>query len=288
MTRPFQATLPLAPLGDAALSAQVQAALDAKTKPRGALGRLEGDRGAATACARSNSGSRRMTPRTPMWNVRTAFAGLLVGLLLACVPANSPPLFHTRAKAFLASRGVAPELADKLVNEQPLAPDEALQLVAFDDPATLHLVAANAGTPAEWVARLAEHRSEEVRWGAATNAKLTPDAQSRLRTPGRYSTMNSYLARNPALPAELIRTMYRTNEASAASIAMNPSCPPDVVDDILANQPEDVRIWLAWNRGLSADVFDRLERDPSDGVARMLRANPSYERLKRQRSQRAP
>lgn len=41
MTPPFQPTLPLAPFGDAALRARVQAALDAKTKPLGALGRLE-------------------------------------------------------------------------------------------------------------------------------------------------------------------------------------------------------------------------------------------------------
>ncbi len=37
----FQPTLPLAPFGDAALQSQVQAALDAKTKPRGSLGRIE-------------------------------------------------------------------------------------------------------------------------------------------------------------------------------------------------------------------------------------------------------
>ena len=41
MTPAFEPTLPLAPFGDAALRDQVQAALDAKTKPRGALGRLE-------------------------------------------------------------------------------------------------------------------------------------------------------------------------------------------------------------------------------------------------------
>ena len=41
MTAPFRPTLDLAPLGDNALHDAVQAALDAKTKPRGALGRLE-------------------------------------------------------------------------------------------------------------------------------------------------------------------------------------------------------------------------------------------------------
>ena len=38
---PIPATLALAPFGDALLRARVQATLDAKTKPRGALGRLE-------------------------------------------------------------------------------------------------------------------------------------------------------------------------------------------------------------------------------------------------------
>ena len=41
MTDTFEPTLPLAPFGGAALRARVQAALDAKTKPLGALGRLE-------------------------------------------------------------------------------------------------------------------------------------------------------------------------------------------------------------------------------------------------------
>jgi nicotinate-nucleotide--dimethylbenzimidazole phosphoribosyltransferase len=41
MTDAFQPTLPLAPFDDATLRERVQAALDAKTKPRGALGRLE-------------------------------------------------------------------------------------------------------------------------------------------------------------------------------------------------------------------------------------------------------
>lgn len=215
-------------------------------------------------------------------------ASLVLWLLTACVPANSPPLFHSRAESFLKSRGVAHPLVRKLIDETPLSPDEARALAAYGDPATLHLVVANAGAPADLVARLAEHQNEEVRWGAATNPKLASELQARLRTPGRYSTMNSYLARNPTLPAEVIRTMYRSKEASAASIAMNPSCPPDVVNDILANQPEDVRIWLAWNRGLSGEAFERLERDPSDGVARMLRANPAFARWKLQRSQRAP
>ena len=42
MTPAFHSTLPLAPIGDDPLRQRVQAALDAKTKPRGALGRLEG------------------------------------------------------------------------------------------------------------------------------------------------------------------------------------------------------------------------------------------------------
>ena len=41
MTETFEPTLPLHAFGDVSLREQVQAALDAKTKPRGALGRLE-------------------------------------------------------------------------------------------------------------------------------------------------------------------------------------------------------------------------------------------------------
>lgn len=203
-----------------------------------------------------------------------------VSLVAAACIGNAPPMFHTRAQAFLERQGVAPPLIAKLIDERALTEDEARSLSRYRDAPTLHLVAANAGTPADVVERLARHADEEIRWGAATNPKLSVATLLRLRTRGEYSVMNGYLARNPALPADVIREMYRSKEAPAASVAMNPSCPPDVVEDILTRQPDDVRAWLAWNRGIGPDTLARLDRDPSEGVARMLRANPSYRKWK--------
>jgi hypothetical protein len=209
------------------------------------------------------------------WLARSASVMLAVFLCASCTP-NSPPMYHSRAKAFLEAKGVAPDVVAKIFDERPLADDEARALSAFDDAATLHLLGANPGTPADLVATLAMHRSEEVRWGAATHPKLPPATMVALRTSGKYSTMNDYLARNPALPTQVIREMYWGKQALPASVAMNPSCPMDIVSDILENQPEHVRVWLAWNRGLDSETLARLDRDPAQGVARMLKANPTY------------
>lgn len=206
-----------------------------------------------------------------------ALAALAV--VVGCM-ANSPPMYHARAKAYLESKRVAADLVAKLVDERPLSGVEADLLATHDDVATLHLLGANPGTPAALVALLAGHADEEVRWGAATHPALRRETMLSLRTVGTYSTMNDYLARNPSLPADVMRTMYWNREASAASIAMNPACPADIVADVLANQPDTVRAWLAWNRGLDARTVEQLDRDPSPLVARMLRSNPAYWRWK--------
>ena len=205
----------------------------------------------------------------------------LLGLVLAGCALNTPPLYESRAEAFLERQGVAEVSIEKLKARQPLEPDEARQLGQYKDTATLFLLASNEGTPAEIVERLASSEDVEVRWGAATNPNLSAETMNRLRTPGKYSTINGYLARNPALPLEVLRAMYRSGEATKQDVAMNPSCPPDLVDAILAEQPAGVRQYLSTNRGLGPAAWTRLEKDPSPSVVKMLQHNRAYVRWKR-------
>jgi hypothetical protein len=215
-----------------------------------------------------------------MWRFRRSSTQVL-GLLLAGCVLNTPPLYESRAAAFLKRQGVAEAVIEGLTHRQPLTPAEVRTVLQYKDTAALFLLASNDGTPAHIVEKLASSDDVEVRWGAAMNPKLSVDTMTKLRTPGKYSTINGYLARNPALPLDVLRAMYKSNEAGKADIAMNPSCPPDLVDAILADQPEDVRLWLSFNRGLGPAAWTRLEADPSPSVVKMLQSNRAYVRWKR-------
>lgn len=202
-----------------------------------------------------------------------AFFGAL--LLAAC---NSPPLYETRARNFLEGQGIAQATITRLTERQPLVADEAARLEAFRDTAVRHLLASNPGIAPEMILRLSADADEEVRWGAACNPRTPPERLLALRVVGRYATMNEYLARNPALPREIIVAMYRGGEANKVAFAMNPALPEDLMREIAASDKDLDRTWLAANLSLPADLVASLAQDPAENVRRSLQQNPAFKR----------
>ncbi|MBI5790672.1 MAG: hypothetical protein HZA63_04265 [Rhodocyclales bacterium] len=202
-----------------------------------------------------------------------AFFGAL--LLAAC---NSPPLYQTRAQQFLEKKGVPQATITRLVQRQPLTAEEAARLEVFCEGAVGHLLASNPSIPPAMLLRLSLDSDVEVRWGTAYNPRTPVARLLGLRDAGKYSTMNEYLARNPALPVEVMTAMYRSGEASKLGFAMNPALPEELIRDIAASGDELARIWLAGNPSLSPELMTTLERDPIEGVRRSLEQNPAYKR----------
>lgn len=99
-----------------------------------------------------------------------------------------------------------------------------------------------------------------------------------LRVAGRYATMNEYLARNPALPREIIVAMYRGGEANKVAFAMNPALPEDLMREIAASDKDLDRTWLAANPSLPADLVASLAQDPAENVRGFLQQNPAFKR----------
>lgn len=210
-------------------------------------------------------------------------AGLGLGLLLLLNACNAPPLYGTKAEKFLTKQGVSASTILKLVEGNPLTAEEVLMLSRFNDVSTLHLLGSNPSTPREILTRLVQHRTQDVRCGAATNPNTPLELLLKLRTPGEYSTSNACLARNPALPEAVIREMFRSKESAWYDIAMNPACPIDLMREIIGHGTNTDRTWLAWNRNLPPEIMERLANDPSPEVARMLSGNPTYLRWKKSR-----
>jgi hypothetical protein len=206
----------------------------------------------------------------------------LIGVLLAAC--NSPPLYQTRAQDFLQRKGVSQATITRLIQRQPLAADEAVRLEGFRDPAVLHLLASNPSIPAAMILRLSTDGDVEVRWGTAYNPSTPVARLLALRDAGKYSTMNEHIARNPALPVEVMVAMYRGGEASKLGFAMNPALPEELMRDIASTGNELDRIWLAGNPSLSPPLLEALEGDASEAVRRSLEQNPAWKQWRQGKS----
>jgi hypothetical protein len=222
-------------------------------------------------------------------------AAYLLMMSFALAACNAPPLYESKARDFLRAHGVAAATIAKLEERVPLSSAEVENLSRFehvlDVPmvdrvlqffssggriATLHLLAANPAAPPTLLVRLIAHPVEDVRWGAVTNPNTPQALLLAQRNAGSYSTMNAYLTRNPALPVEVLWQMYHAHEAAGYDFALNPACPPELMQEILLHGSETDRTWLAWNKNLPDGIRLQLEQDPSPDVQRMLRANPAH------------
>lgn len=213
---------------------------------------------------------------------------LFVALVLALAACNAPPMYETRAQEYLAKQGVPSDLIDRLAERKPLSDGEAAMLEDLGDTvvlhllpsnpitALLHLLANNPSIPPSMIVRLAAHRDEEVRWGVAYNPNAPVEVLLSFRTPGVYTTMNEYLARNPRVPVEVLVAMYRGKEANRVGFAMNPNCPLDLMREIAGLGTDLDRSWLAANPNLPPDLIALLARDPSQNVQRVLAQNPAF------------
>ncbi|MBI1822093.1 MAG: hypothetical protein HYR79_10340 [Nitrospirae bacterium] len=186
------------------------------------------------------------------------------------LPINSPPLYEKDAREYLQKKEVSSEVIRKLEERKLLSEAEVLELSKFKNVAVLHLLASNPGATEDLLRQLADHRSKVVLWGVASNKNTPLEILLKFRTPGDYTTMNCYLARNPGLPEPLIREMYKQGEASLFDFALNESLPADLMEELLSKD-ETVRFGLSLNLKIPDHICQALANDPDELVRRNLR-----------------
>jgi hypothetical protein len=200
---------------------------------------------------------------------------LVLGIGAGCSP-NEPAQYPQQARQFLWKQGVSDKVIDKLTKGVPLESSEVEQLSKHENIAVLHLLAANPGTPLGIVGRLCRHDDSEVRSGVAANPNAPTEILLNLRSAGKYTTVNTMLARNPRIPQAMLREMHQNREALLSSFAMNPNCPPDVMKKIATKGDEVDRAWLAANPNLPPDLAQQLAQDKSPMVRVWFGNNPTY------------
>ncbi len=200
---------------------------------------------------------------------------VLLFLLAFLAGCNEPPRYTENAREFLRTQGISNDVIEKLATRQPLEPDVAELLSRYENIGVLHLLGENPSTPQAILDRLARHRNFEVRTGVAGNPNLSLDLLLALRTPGKYTTVNTVVARNPRLPRAVIWEMHKNGEAGYLYFGMNQNCPPELMREIAAKGDWLARGYLAQNPNLPEDVIQKLAQDKSEDVRMRLTFNPN-------------
>ena len=167
-------------------------------------------------------------------------------------------------------------------------------------------VAENPATPAAAVNRLLRHPDMWVRCGVAARADLSPEAlrqlaedptpgvrgalaenpalpETLMRTVAADARTRHRLARNPALPLDMLIDLIRTIEIGPTLLPRIAAAGPDEVDRLAASPFPAVRRLLAHRPDLPADVIERLAADPDPDTLRAVAAqrNASVTALRR-------
>lgn len=200
----------------------------------------------------------------------------LATMLLALTSCNEPPLYESRARTTLQHKGTDPELIERLVMKGPLSAKEAEALLADASVPVLHLLASNPTTPQPILLQLAKHKNFEVTTGLVINPATPIDIVLSFRTPGKYTTVNDSIIRNPKVPDKVFVEMFDGHETGYVSPALNPRCPPDIQWRIYREGDQNAHVWLAANPNLQPALIERLAADNDPLVMQFLRTNPAY------------
>lgn len=192
---------------------------------------------------------------------------------------NEPPRYQSKAENFLSKQGVPNDLIQRLQSQKPLSEEEAAHLNTFRNIPTLHLLASNPSTPPNILLNLSEHNSFEVHTGLVSNPATPLDVVLGFREKGSYSTVNSYMVRNPSLPQNILIEMFNAGETGLISPALNPNCPPEIMWEIFSRQDRLANIWLAANPNLPEELALRLAELDDSLIMERLRSNPAYRRI---------
>jgi hypothetical protein len=176
----------------------------------------------------------------------------------------------------LGNKGTDPELIQRLVSKGPLSAKEAESLLADASIPVLHLLASNPTTPQPILLQLAKHKNFEVTTGLVINPATPIDIVLSFRTPGKYTTVNDAIIRNPNVPDKVFVEMFDARETGYVSPALNPRCPTDIQWRIYREGGQIAQAWLAANPNLQPELMERLAADNDPLVMQYLRTNPAY------------
>lgn len=206
---------------------------------------------------------------------------ILITFLLFLVGCNGPSGYANKAEEYLKKKGVSSELIHKLRTREPFVREEAYKIFEYKNTSVLHLLGSNAGTPVSILEELAKIEDVDVRIAVAANRNTPLSILYSFRSPGKYTSVNLALSRNPQLPEKILLEMHYNGETSLTGLALNPNCPLEIMHIIADQGNQSARYWLAFNKNIPEEIIIKLEQDEDEGVLRELKRNKNYIKLKK-------
>lgn len=153
-----------------------------------------------------------------------------------------------------------------LAASSPATPGFVLERMALDpDRAVVEALAFNPGLPENGVERLLRNPNRKVLEALAASP-ATP-VRILLRMHEELPQMHSKLARNPALPEQLLEAFARSNEDEfRLAAALNPGLPDRLVRELAKDPSPQTRSAVALRTECPPDLMEQLAKDPSSSV----------------------
>jgi len=181
-----------------------------------------------------------------------ALFSLAVGLFLAGCDIAGPAYPEKDGRAYLEERGYSEDLISRLIDGKKLDISEVRDLQASKSSDVRFLVARNPSLRHEQIAVSIAHKDDFTRSGAANNTNLS-NAQIELLTEDESHTVYSALAGNTALTDKQLLRIRERRDLDGLWFAMNPNCPAQIRESILASDDSLAKRWLEITDGWKKD-----------------------------------
>ncbi len=169
-------------------------------------------------------------------------AGLLLPLILT-VGCNRPAFPERDGRAFLEGRGYSAEAVDAVVLRKPLSHDQIVGFSKSRSPDVRFLVGSNPTLKPEEIELFIDDSNDYARSGTARNTSLTPAQMEKLFHDDSH-TVYATLAGNSAVPTSMLMRLHKERNPGLLWFAMNPNCPPEIVDEINKSNDDLAKHWL--------------------------------------------
>ncbi|PAX52799.1 variant leucine-rich repeat-containing protein [Brunnivagina elsteri] len=184
---------------------------------------------------------------------------------------------HPNVPQTLLDRAVTnPELR-QYVAENPSTPaDLLIELVQDEEEEVLKAIATNPSATASVLESIAKTRSQDILIAQHPNAttKLLQQILWRLAMDERLS-VRKYVAKHPHTPVDILITWVRKQPELRLFIAQNPSISAEIIEQLAGDTSAKVREALAYNPSTPTYILEKLAKDSQIPVRQAVANNPN-------------
>ena len=175
--------------------------------------------------------------------------GICGMLLVAGCSFQVGPAYPERdGKLFLEKQSCPHTIVSAVINRDKLEHNQVVEFSKSKSSDVRFLVASNPNIQPDEIDLFINDADDFTRSGTAYNTSLTADQMRKLFHDPSHTVCCS-LARNPAVPTEMLLRLHKERNPGLLWFAMNPNC-PDILKDEIRNKGDDLaKRWLTIMEG---------------------------------------